>query len=184
MCLKCGRPRFDRWVGKIPWRRIWQTTPVVLSGKSHGQRSLVGYGPWGRRESDTTERLHLTPAPAEVAHSDGRKLRLRRGLSALAQCVLRCCDVSEDRGGFPGDASACQRRRLKRPGFNPWVRKIPLEEEMAAHCNILACRIPWTEKPGGLRLWGHKESDMTNTFTSLLIRTQVLLKDINEEEVI
>ena len=53
------RCRFDPWVRKIPWRRKWQPTPVVLPGKSHGRRSLVGYNPWGRRESDTTERLYL-----------------------------------------------------------------------------------------------------------------------------
>ena len=46
---------FDPWVGKIPWRRKWQPTPVLLPEKSHGQRSLVGYIPWGRKESDTTE---------------------------------------------------------------------------------------------------------------------------------
>ena len=40
------------------WRRKWQPTPVFLPGKSHGWRSLVGYCPWGRKESDTTERLH------------------------------------------------------------------------------------------------------------------------------
>ena len=45
--LRCGRPRFDRWVSKIPWRMKWQTAPVLLPGKSHGQRSLVGYSPWG-----------------------------------------------------------------------------------------------------------------------------------------
>ena len=38
----------------------WQSTPVLLPGKSHGQRSLAGYSPWGRKESDTTERLHFT----------------------------------------------------------------------------------------------------------------------------
>ena len=43
------------WFGKIPWRRKWQTTPVLLPGKSHGLRSLVGYGPWGSKQSDTTE---------------------------------------------------------------------------------------------------------------------------------
>ena len=40
---------------EVPWRRKWQSTPVLLPGKSHGQRSLVGYSPWGRKESDTTE---------------------------------------------------------------------------------------------------------------------------------
>ena len=41
------------------WRRQWQPTPVLLPGKSHGRRNLVGYSPWGRKESDTTERLHF-----------------------------------------------------------------------------------------------------------------------------
>ena len=41
------------------WRRKWQPTPVFLPGESHGWRSLVGYSPWGHKESDTTERLHL-----------------------------------------------------------------------------------------------------------------------------
>ena len=52
----------DPWVGKIRWRRKWQSTPVLLPGKSLGQRSLVGYSPWGRKELDMTERrsfLHL-----------------------------------------------------------------------------------------------------------------------------
>ena len=57
--MQCRRPWFDPWVGKITWRRKWQSTPVLLPGKFHGQRSLVGYSPWGRKESDTTERLHF-----------------------------------------------------------------------------------------------------------------------------
>ena len=59
-CRRHKRCRFDPWVGKIPWRKAWQPTPVFLPGESHGRRSLVGYSPWGRTESDTTERLHLT----------------------------------------------------------------------------------------------------------------------------
>ena len=53
------RPRPDPWVGKIPWRRKWQPTLVFLPGEPHGQRSLVGYSPWGLKESDTTERLSI-----------------------------------------------------------------------------------------------------------------------------
>ena len=56
---RCRRHRFDPWVGKIPWRREWQPTPVFLPEESHGQRSLVGYGPWGCKELDTTEQLPL-----------------------------------------------------------------------------------------------------------------------------
>ena len=47
--------RFDPWVRKIPWRRMWQPTPIFLPGESLGQRKLVGYSPWGCKESDTTE---------------------------------------------------------------------------------------------------------------------------------
>ena len=57
--LAMQETRFDSWVGKIPWRRKWQPTPVFLPGASHGRRSLVGYSPQGRKESDTTERLHF-----------------------------------------------------------------------------------------------------------------------------
>ena len=46
---QCRRHRFDLWVGKIPWRRKWQPTPVFLPGKSHGQRRLAGYSSRGHR---------------------------------------------------------------------------------------------------------------------------------------
>ena len=52
--------RFDPWVGKTPWRREWQLTPVFLPWEFHGQRSLVSYSPRGCRESDMTERLTLS----------------------------------------------------------------------------------------------------------------------------
>ena len=48
-------PVFDPCVGKIPWRKAWQPTPVFLPGESHGQRSLAGYSPWGHKELDMTE---------------------------------------------------------------------------------------------------------------------------------
>ena len=54
-CRRWERGGFDPWVRKIPWRRACQSTPVFLPGESHGQRSLVGYSPWGCKESDITE---------------------------------------------------------------------------------------------------------------------------------
>ena len=54
-CRRHKRCEFDPWVGNIPWRMAWQLTSVILPGESHGQRSLVGYSPWGRKELDTTE---------------------------------------------------------------------------------------------------------------------------------
>ena len=44
-CRRSKKCRFDPWIGKIPWRRKWQPTPVFFPGESHGQRSLVGYSP-------------------------------------------------------------------------------------------------------------------------------------------
>ena len=51
---------FDPWVGKIPWRREWQQTPVFLPRKSQGQRRLAGYSPWGHKKSDMTQQLNDT----------------------------------------------------------------------------------------------------------------------------
>ena len=60
ICLQCGRPGFDPWVKKIPWRRVCQATPLFLPGEFHGQRNLVGYSPWGCKEPDGIERLTHT----------------------------------------------------------------------------------------------------------------------------
>ena len=49
------RYRFDSLVRKIPWRRVWQPTPLFLPGESHGQRSLEGYSLWGHKDWDVTE---------------------------------------------------------------------------------------------------------------------------------
>ena len=66
ICLQCRKPRFDPWVGKSPWRRKWQPTPVFLPGRSHGRRSLVGYSPWGHKELDTTEHAHTLSCIRDV----------------------------------------------------------------------------------------------------------------------
>ena len=60
VCLQFRRPGFDPPVGKIPWRRKWQPTPLLLPGEFHGQRSLVGYSLWDRRETHRTEQLHFS----------------------------------------------------------------------------------------------------------------------------
>ena len=55
ICLQCRRHGFHPWVGKIPCRRKWQPTPVFWPGKSHGRRSLGGYGLWSHKESETKQ---------------------------------------------------------------------------------------------------------------------------------
>ena len=58
-CRRLKRHRFSPWVGKIPWRRKWQPTPVFLPGEFHGQRSLAGYSPWGCKvHGEMTEHTH------------------------------------------------------------------------------------------------------------------------------
>ena len=57
-CRRQQRCWFDSRVGKVPWRRNWKPTLVFLPGKSHRQRGLVSYSPWGHKESDTTQHEH------------------------------------------------------------------------------------------------------------------------------
>ena len=54
-CRRQKRRGYDPWVRKFPWRRAWLLTTVFLPGESHGQRSLGGYSPKGRKALDTTE---------------------------------------------------------------------------------------------------------------------------------
>ena len=75
-------------VGKIPWRRKWQPTPVFLPGKSHGW-SLVGYSPWGSKESDTIEPLHFTSKHVLTPFSWWHLRTLFLGIVFLLLLILR-----------------------------------------------------------------------------------------------
>ena len=60
-CRKCSRHQrhgFNPWAGKFPWSMKWQPISVFLPGKFHGEKSLMGYSPWGCKESDMT--VHST----------------------------------------------------------------------------------------------------------------------------
>ena len=70
------------------WRRQWHPTPVLLPGKSHEWRSLVGYSPWGREESDTTGRLHCHFSFSCIGEGNGNPL----------QCS--CLENPRDRGAW------------------------------------------------------------------------------------
>ena len=85
-------------------RRQWHPTPVILSGKSHGRRSLVGCSPWGREESDTTERLHFHFSLSRIGEGNGNPL----------QCS--CLENPRDRGAWWASiyGVAQSRTRLKR----------------------------------------------------------------------
>ena len=70
------------------WLRIWVNAVVLLPGKSHGWRSLVGWSPWGRSESDRTERLHFHFSPSCIGEGNGNPL----------QCS--CLENPRDRGAW------------------------------------------------------------------------------------
>ena len=72
----------------INWRRQWQPTPVLLPGKSHGWRSLVGYSPCGHEESDTTERLHFQFSLSCIGEENGNPLQ------------YSCLENPSDRGAW------------------------------------------------------------------------------------
>ena len=78
--LQCGRPRFDPWVRKIPWRSDWLPTPVFLPGESHGQRSLAGYRSKGHKESDMSEWLTHT-------HTE-KRIPQKLATAAISPCFL------------------------------------------------------------------------------------------------
>ena len=61
--------------GLYLWRRQWHPTPVLLPGKSHRRRSLVGCDPWGHEESDTTERLHFHFSLSCIGEGNGKPLQ-------------------------------------------------------------------------------------------------------------
>ena len=73
---QCRRRGFDPSVRKIPWRRKWQSTPEFLPGRSHGQRSLVGYGPQGHKESDIFEQLSIHYTTTKMTKLLTHKTRL------------------------------------------------------------------------------------------------------------
>ena len=75
-------------IGKNSRRRRWQPTPVLLPGKSHGRRSLVGCSPWGREESDTAEQLHFPFSLSCIGEGNGNPL----------QCS--CLENPRDRGAW------------------------------------------------------------------------------------
>ena len=78
-CRRHRRCGFNPWAGTIPWRRKRQLTPVFLPRESHGQRSLAGYSPWGRKKSDTTEHTHTHTHTHTNRHRGHKDREQKRG---------------------------------------------------------------------------------------------------------
>ena len=108
-CRRHKRSGFHPWVRKMPWRRAWQPTPVFLPGKSHGRRSLAGYGPQGWKGSDRTEWAHagtqvIKQHPRAGTKSDHLLLFWPRQLCSLQLQLLRTglgCVIQHHPSSFP-----------------------------------------------------------------------------------
>ena len=117
--------RFLHVVRVQRWRRQWHPTPILLSGKSHGRRSLIGCSPWSREESDTTERLHSHFSLSCIGEGHGNPL----------QCS--CLENPRDGGAWPAAVYgvAQSRTRLKWLSSSSMVGDSVLKTSL-----ILPCR--------------------------------------------
>ena len=176
-----GDTGFSPWVEKIPWRRKWQPTPLFLPGKSHGQRSLVGYSPWGCKESDTAaaaaKSLQSCPTlcdpvdcspPGFSVHGilQARTLKwVRHYLGTKQQqtnpTVISPLHTSLQIANFQRlecvfGSNKETRTCVIRSGMNEISAgpPSPTEKAMAPHSCTLAWKIPWMEEPGRLQSMG------------------------------
>ena len=134
--LNCCFPVF------IVRRRQWQPTPVLLLGKSHGWRSLVGCSPWGFEESDTTEQLHFHFSLSCTGEGNSNPL----------QCS--CLENPRDIGVWWAAVYGVAQSRTRLSTFIFTFHFHALEKAMATHSSVLAWRIPGTGEPGGLLSMG------------------------------
>ena len=119
-------------------RRRWHPTPVLLPGKSHGWRSLVGCSPWGLEELDMTEQLHFHFSPSCIGEGNGNPL----------QCS--CLENPRDGGAWWPAVHGVARSRTQLSDFIFTFHFHALEKEMATHSSVLAWRIPGMWEPSGL----------------------------------
>ena len=109
-CRRLQRCRFDPWMGKIPWRRQWQPTPVFLPGKFHGQRCLVDCSPWSHKESDTTECAHARVRTHTHTHTHTHtEQAFYQHFKVYLNCILVVWHVVH---------GSVLRKCLKYPGFS------------------------------------------------------------------
>ena len=129
LCRRCRRHGFNPWVGKIPWRRAWQPTPVFLSGRSHGPRSLAGCSPWGRKELDTTEGLSLWTRSGCIGLWAPEDYILPSVMDPSALCPL------------------CGQRQVHIPWVNQWINEQWVQRPSRAKSNatLSAAWISWWE---------------------------------------
>ena len=122
--------------------RQWHPTPVLLLGKSHGWRSLVGCSPWSGKESDTTESLHFHFSLSCIGEGNGNPV----------QCS--CLESPRDGGDWWAAIYGVAQSWTQLRDFTFTFHFPALEKEMATHCSVLAWRVPGTGAPDGLPSMG------------------------------
>ena len=162
------------WVQKIPWRREWQSSPEFLPGESHGQRSLVGYSPYGHKESDTTELTEHTHRDTDnrccPGYVSGLPFNWSLSLNASTTLLITVLWYSYYLEAFPG--SQC--RRHKRHEFYPWVKKIPWSGKWQPIPVFLPGKFHAQRSLVGCCPWGCKESETTEQLS--MMRTSYLVE--------
>ena len=124
-------------------------------GNPMDRKNLVGYSSWDCKESDTTERLTLSP------HFLGSLQILTPVITKLLNCLC-VCFLRGVPGGSDDKESTCQCRRL---GFNPWIRKIPRRREWPPTRVFLPGESHGQRSLEGYSPWSGKESDTTGRLT-------------------
>ena len=109
---------------------------MLLPGKSHGQRSLVGYSPWGRKELDTTEQLHLTFTLLLIILNDHLSTTFREGSGTPLQ--YSCLENPMGGGAWEAVVHGVTKIRTRLGDFTFKFQFHALEKEMATHSSILA----------------------------------------------
>ena len=166
---QCRRPGFEPWVGKIPWRRKWQPSPVFLPGESRGQRRMAGYSPWGCRVRHDwmTKHTHTHSWPMyNIIQSSALQslnvilhLQLVKDIGYIphvVQYILVAYFMGFPCGSVVKNSPVMQETRVWSLGWED-----PLEKEMTHHSSILPGKSHGQRSLTGYSLWGHKESDTT-----------------------
>ena len=145
-------------------RRQWHPTPVLLPGKSHRRRSLVGCSPWGHEESDMTERLHFHFSLLCIGEGNGNPLQcycLENPRDGVAQSWtrLKWLSSSSQRGkNLPA---------VRRLGFYPWLGKIPWRRKWLPISASLPREVQGQRSLVSYSPWGSKELDTTERLTHM-----------------
>ena len=161
------RHGLNLWVGKIPWRRAWQPTPVFLPGESHGQRSLTGYSPWYFKESDTTEQLN--------AHASTKK----KHVLLLSNHFLALCYPKYLQNVCARDIAENQRILVSLTFFTLWSLLVKVDRAFSG----VRGRILFSLSGSEVWAFQHLISNFGDIFFKLCISLELEMREKNKNTV-